>query len=50
MLSGVPDRSSAGALGGPRGERTKCIKINEEGVCIASPHPCKVFNISSSFL
>lgn len=32
MLSGVPDRSSAGALGGPRGARAKHIKLNEQGV------------------
>lgn len=49
MLSGVPDRSSAGALGGPRGERTKCTKQNEEGVWITSPLPCTDFSISSSF-
>jgi len=31
MLSGVPDRSSAGALGGPRGERTNALnKVKRE--------------------
>lgn len=32
MLSGVPDRSSAGALGGPRGARTKYSMRNEQRV------------------